>query len=147
MSTHNIQFHDRKENFLKYLFSGVVGRISLGLENEFELAMVNESSAFELLRFAYIMKDILHDTQKEGERRDNQWQHRNRITTVKIIIIIIIIIIIQYNLNGSNPYGSFTVDDSNSFFSPYEILPIAQENKYLGIFSYFIMELYVVCTH
>ena len=54
---------------------------------------------------------------------------------------------IQYNLNGSNTDGSFTVDDSNSFFSPYKILPIAQENKYLGIFSYFIMELYVVCTH
>ena len=54
---------------------------------------------------------------------------------------------IQYNLNDSNPDGSFTVDDSNSFFSPYKILPIVQENKYLGIFSYFIMELYVVCTH
>ena len=33
---------------------------------------------------------------------------------------------IQYNLNGSNPDGSFTVDHSNSFFSPYKILPIAQ---------------------
>ena len=54
---------------------------------------------------------------------------------------------IQYNLNGSNPDGLFTVDYSNSFFSPYKILPIAQENKYLGIFSYFIMELYVVYTH
>ena len=54
---------------------------------------------------------------------------------------------IQYNLNGSNADGSFTVDDSNTFYSPYKILPIAQENKYLGIFSYFIMELYVVCTH
>ena len=54
---------------------------------------------------------------------------------------------IQYNFNGSNTDGSFTVDDSNSFFSPYKILPIAQENKHLGIFSYFIMELYVVCTH
>ena len=54
---------------------------------------------------------------------------------------------IQYNLKGSNPDGSFTVDDSNTFFSPYKILPIAQENKYLGIFSDFIMELYVVCTH
>ena len=54
---------------------------------------------------------------------------------------------IQYNLNGSNSDGSFTVDDSNSFFNPYKILPIAQENKYLGIFSYFIMDLYVVCTH
>ena len=49
--------------------------------------------------------------------------------------------------SGSNPDSSFTVDDSNSFFSPYKILPIAQENKYLEIFSYFIMELYVVCTH
>ena len=54
---------------------------------------------------------------------------------------------IQYNLNGSNTDGSFTVDDSNSLFSPYKILPIAQENKYLGTFSYFIMALYVVCTH
>ena len=54
---------------------------------------------------------------------------------------------IQYNLNGSNTDGSFTVDNTNSFFSPCKILPIAQENKYLGIFSYFIMELYVVCTH
>ena len=44
---------------------------------------------------------------------------------------------IQYNLNGSNTDGSFTVDDSNSFFSPYKILPIAQENKYLGIFFLF----------
>ena len=43
----------------------------------------------------------------------------------------------QYNLNGSNPDGSFTVNDSNSFFSPYKILPIAQENKYLGIFFLF----------
>ena len=55
---------------------------------------------------------------------------------------------IQYNLNGSNTDGTFTVDDSNSFFSPYKILQIAQENKYLGIFFLiFIMELYVVCTH
>ena len=52
---------------------------------------------------------------------------------------------LQYNLNGSNTDGSFTVDDSNSFFSPYKILPLAQENKYLGFFfSYFIMQLHVV---
>ena len=57
-------------------------------------------------------------------------------------------IYVQYNLNGSNPDGSFTVDDLNSFFSPYKILQIAQENKYLVIFfSDFIMELYVACTH
>ena len=40
-----------------------------------------------------------------------------------------------------------TTASSNSFFSPYKSLPIAQENKYLGIFSYFIVKLYVVCTH
>ena len=44
---------------------------------------------------------------------------------------------LQYNLNSSNPDGSFTLDDSNSFFSPYKILPIAQENKYLGMFFLF----------
>ena len=37
--------------------------------------------------------------------------------------------IVQYNLNGLNTDGSITMDDSNSFFSPYKILPIAQENK------------------
>ena len=52
-------------------------------------------------------------------------------------------IIIKYNLNGSNTDaqstdGSFTVDDSNSFFSPYKILPIAQENKYF-LFYYGIV--------
>ena len=51
--------------------------------------------------------------------------------------------VIQYNLNGSNTDGSFTVDDSNSFFSPYKILPIAQENKYLGIF--FLFHYGIVC--
>ena len=50
---------------------------------------------------------------------------------------------IQYNLNGSNTDGSFTVDDSNSFFSPYKILPIAQENKYLWII--FLFQHGIVC--
>ena len=45
------------------------------------------------------------------------------------------------------PMARFTMTDSNSFLSPYEIIPIAQEIKYLGKFSYFIMKLYVVCTH
>ena len=44
---------------------------------------------------------------------------------------------VQYNLNGSNTVGSFTVDDSNSIFSPHKILLIAQENNYLGIFFLF----------
>ena len=39
--------------------------------------------------------------------------------------------IVQSNLDGSNTDGSFTVANSNSFLSPYEILPIAEENKYL----------------
>ena len=34
--------------------------------------------------------------------------------------------------------------NSNSFFSPYEDLPIAQENKYSGKFPYYIVKLYVV---
>ena len=39
-------------------------------------------------------------------------------------------IYIQSNLYSSNTDGSFTMVNSNSFLSPYEILPIAQENKY-----------------
>ena len=54
---------------------------------------------------------------------------------------------IQSNLDGSNTDGLFSMASSNSFLSPYEILPIAQGNKYLRNFSYFIVELYVVCTH
>ena len=54
---------------------------------------------------------------------------------------------IQLNPDDSNTDGSFTMANSNLFFSPYEILPIAQENKYLRKFSYFIVKLYVVCTH
>ena len=69
------------------------------------------------------------------------WKKRN-INEISIFTLLNLVLChIQYNLNGLNP------DDSNSFFSPYKILPIAQEIEYLGIFSYFIMELYVVCTH
>ena len=53
----------------------------------------------------------------------------------------------QSNLDSSKTYDSFTMANSNSFLSPYEILPIAEEYKYLGKFYYFIMKLYVVCTH
>ena len=54
---------------------------------------------------------------------------------------------LQSTLNSSTTNGSFTMANSNSFLSPNEILPLAQENKYLGKFSYFIMQLYVACTH
>ena len=56
-------------------------------------------------------------------------------------------LLVLSNLDSSNTDGSFTMANSNSFLSPYEVLPIAQENKYLGKFSYFIGKLYVVCTH
>ena len=36
---------------------------------------------------------------------------------------------VQQNPDASSTDGSFTLDDSNSFLSPYEILMIAQENK------------------
>ena len=56
--------------------------------------------------------------------------------------------VVQLNLDSSNTDGSFAMTNSNSFLSPYEVLPIAQENKYLGKFSYFIkVKLYVVWTH
>ena len=52
------------------------------------------------------------------------------------------------NFNDSNTDGLFTLADS--FWSPYEILPISNKIKYLGIFSdFFILfyyEMYVVCT-
>ena len=51
---------------------------------------------------------------------------------------------IQSYLNSSNTDGSYTMANS---IIPYDILPIAQENKYLWIFSYFIIKLYVVSTH
>ena len=54
---------------------------------------------------------------------------------------------IPSNFNSSNTDGPFTMAVSNSVLSPYEILPIEHE-KYLGVVkSYFIMKLYVVCTH
>ena len=51
--------------------------------------------------------------------------------------------LLQSNLNSSNVWLIFMAN-SNSFLSLCEILPIAQENIYLGGF---IMKLYVVCTH
>ena len=44
---------------------------------------------------------------------------------------------VQSNFNSSNTDGSFTMANSNSVLSPYEILTIAQENKYLAIFFLF----------
>ena len=52
---------------------------------------------------------------------------------------------VQSNLDSSNTDGSFTMANSNSFLNPYGVLPIAQENKYLGKFSYFIVK--VCCVY
>ena len=43
---------------------------------------------------------------------------------------------------GSNTDDSFIMANWNAFYGPYEILPIAKENKYLRKFSDFIMKLY-----
>ena len=51
------------------------------------------------------------------------------------------------NLDRSNTDGFFTMANSHSCLSRYEILSIAQENKYFGTFTYFITKFYVVCTH
>ena len=64
-----------------------------------------------------------------------------KITNIEILFLL------QSNLDGWNLDGLFTMTNSNSFLSPYEIHQIAQENKYLRKFSYFIVKLYVVCTH
>ena len=57
------------------------------------------------------------------------------------------IMTIQYNLNASNTNGSFTVDDSNSFQSLQNSYNSSRKQIFWDFFSYFIMELYVVCTH
>ena len=58
MSTHNIQFHKIRKNpkifvFLRYRKNFV------GTKNEFELAMVNEPSVFELSRFDCISEAVM----------------------------------------------------------------------------------------
>ena len=44
---------------------------------------------------------------------------------------------IQWNLDDSNTDGSFTLDDSKTFLSPYKILPIAQKQIYREIFLFY----------
>ena len=59
MSTHSIQFHDKIRKFPNYLFSWAIGRILWGLQTEFESAMVNEPSVFELLKFDCSSNSVL----------------------------------------------------------------------------------------
>ena len=51
---------------------------------------------------------------------------------------------VQSYLNSSNTDGSFIMANSNSFFSPSEILPISQENIYHGYFREIFL-FYLVC--
>ena len=51
---------------------------------------------------------------------------------------------IQSNLDNPNTDGSFTMANLNSFLSSYEVLAIAQENKYLLIFLFFHEIVYCV---
>ena len=46
-------------------------------------------------------------------------------------------VIVQSNRSSSNTDGSFTMANLNLFLSSLEILPTAQEDKYLGIFYNF----------
>ena len=50
---------------------------------------------------------------------------------------------LQSNFNGSKTDGSFTIDYSNSFLSPYGIFPIAQEKKILK--EIFLFYCKIVC--
>ena len=73
--------------------------------------------------------------------------HRHAMRTVNVLKFQTLYSILQSNLNNSNTDDLFATAKLNSFSSPYEILAIAQESKYFGICSYFIMKLYVVCTY
>ena len=60
--------------------------------------------------------------------------------------------VMQLNLKSSNTDGSFTMADSKSFLSPYEILSTALKIKHSVFFCevfllYDILKVYVVCTH
>ena len=52
------------------------------------------------------------------------------------------------SMTRNTHWCSFTTDDSNSFLSPYEILLKAQENRYLGKFSFFFLSWNcMLCVH
>ena len=54
MSTYNIQFRDKIRQFPKIYFLSYRKNF-VGLKKQFEIAMVNEPSVFELLRFDYFI--------------------------------------------------------------------------------------------
>ena len=54
---------------------------------------------------------------------------------------------LQSNLNSSNTDGSFTMANSNSFFESLRNSSDSLRKQIFTDFSYYIMKLYVVCTH
>ena len=89
--------------------------------------MVNEPSVFELLRFDCIIM-LMHMLMEAFSAR----------TSYSVVLVLL-----QSNLNSSNTDGSFTMANSNSVLSPYKILPIDQENKYLR--EAFLFHYEIVC--
>ena len=55
--------------------------------------------------------------------------------------------LIQLSLNSLNPDGLFTMVDSNLFLSPYEIILIAPENKYIFKKFFLIYHEIVLCVY
>ena len=51
------------------------------------------------------------------------------------------------NLDGSNTDGSFTMANLNSFFESLRNSSDSSKQIFKEFFSYFIVKLYVVCTH
>ena len=61
MSTHNISLSIKKENHTNTKMSAAVRYFCVGLENEFEIAVVNEPLLFEPVKFncnSYIVNQI-----------------------------------------------------------------------------------------
>ena len=57
MSTHNKQFHDKiRKKSVNICFLELTEKLRRASKNEFELAMVNEPSVFELSRFDCIFE-------------------------------------------------------------------------------------------
>ena len=49
------------------------------------------------------------------------------------------VVVMRVHLDNWNMDGLFPLEDSNSFLSPYKILLIAPENKYLGKFYHVLV--------
>ena len=53
------------------------------------------------------------------------------------LVSIIVIIVLQLSLSDSNINGLISLDDSDSFLSPFKVLLVDPENKYLRICFFF----------